>query len=117
MIMKISKEPIDHSGKRMRSCIGLFLTSCFSLGVIALAIHHHDASFQLKGCAICEAKTSLSSTPNMVKAGSPPAMAAVNYCSKEIYFSFFRIEFQHQTPFIVSLLPYPFLNKAPPFIS
>jgi hypothetical protein len=117
MIMKTSKEPNNRSGTRIRRCIGLLLTSCFFLGVVALTMHHHDVSFQLKSCTICKAKTSFSGTLNKVKADLPVAIETVNYCSEEIYFTFSRIEFHHQTPFISSLLPNPFLNKAPPLIS
>ena len=60
MFMKTLKEPNNRSGTRIRRCIGLLLTSCFFLGVVALAMHHHDVSFQLKSCAICKAKTSFS---------------------------------------------------------
>jgi hypothetical protein len=115
--MKTSKGPDNRIGTRIRRCIGLLLTSCFFLGVVALAMHHHDAFFQLKSCAICKAKTSFSSTLNKVKADPPQTMATVNHCSEENYFSFSRIKFHHQTPFISSLLPNPFLNKAPPAIS
>lgn len=117
MIMKSSKELNYRSGTRIRRCIGLLLTSCFFLGVVALAMHHHDAFIQLKSCAICKAKTSFSSTLNKVNADPPLTTATVNHCSEEIYFTFSRIQFHHQTPFLASLLPNPFLNKAPPFIS
>jgi len=115
--MKTSKEPNHRSGTRIRRCIGLLLTSCFFLGVVALAMHHHDAFFQLKSCAICKAKTSFSGTLNKGKADLPVSIETVNHCSEGIYFTFSRIEFHHQTPFIASLLPNLFLNKAPPFIS
>jgi hypothetical protein len=80
-------------------------------------MHHHDAFFQLKNCAICKAKTSFSGTLNKVMADYPPSIAAVNHRSTEIYFSFSQIILDHQTPFIASLLPNPFFNKAPPCIS
>ncbi len=117
MIMKTSKEPNNRIGTRIRRGIGLLLTSCFFLGVVALAMHHHDAFFQLKNCAICKAKTSFSGTLNKVTADHPLSIAMVSHCSEEIYFPFSRIILYHQTPFIASLLPNPFLNKAPPFIS
>lgn len=115
--MKTIREPNNCSGKRIRRCIGLLLTSCFFLGVVALAMHHHDAFFQLKSCAICKAKASFLSTLNKVKADPPLIMATVNHCSEEIYFTFSLMKYRHQIPFIASLLPNPFLNKAPPFIS
>jgi hypothetical protein len=117
MLMKTCREPNHRCGTRIRRFIGLLLTSCFFLGAVALALHHHDAFFQLKRCAICKAKTSFSSTLNKFKADSPLTMAAVNHCSGDIYFTLARITFHHQTPFIASRLPNPFLNKAPPFIS
>jgi hypothetical protein len=117
MIMKTSAEPGYLIGMRIRRCIGLLLTSCFFLGMVALAMHHHDGFFQLKNCAICKAKTSFSSALNKVQADPPLSIATVNQCSEEMYFTFSRIIFLHQTPFIASLLPNPFLNKAPPFIS
>jgi hypothetical protein len=117
MIIKTSGESNNRGGTRIWRCIGLLLTSCFFLGVVSLAMHHHDPIFQLKSCAICKAKTSLSGTINKDKADSPLITATTNRCSEEIYFTFSRIEFHHETPFIASLLPNPFLNKAPPFIS
>jgi hypothetical protein len=97
--------------------MGLFMTSCFFLGAVALAVHHHDAFFQLKGCAVCKAKTSLSSSLNKVKADLPASTETANHSSEAIYFTFSQVKHHHQTPFIASLLPNPFLNKAPPFIS
>jgi hypothetical protein len=116
MIMKTSREPDHRSGKRIRRFIGLLLTSCFFLGIVALAMHHHDALFPLKSCAICKAKTSSAGTLNKAKAEFPAAMEPVSHGSEDIHFTFSRLEFHHQTPFISSLLPNPFLNKAPPFI-
>jgi hypothetical protein len=115
MIIKTSKEPNNRDGTHIWRFIGLFLTSYFFLGVISLAMH--DPIFQLKSCAICKAKTLLSGTLNKDKADSPLTKETVNHCSEEIYFTFSRIEFHHETPFIASLLPNPYLNKAPPFIS
>jgi hypothetical protein len=117
MIMKTSRESNNHIGTRIRRGIGLLLTSCFFLGVVALAMHHHDVFFQLKNCAICKAKTSFSGALNKVTADPASTIATTSYRSEEIYFSFSHIQFHHQTPFIASLLPNPFLNKAPPFIS
>lgn len=115
--MKTIKESDNRNGTHIRRGIILFLTSCFFLGVVALAIHHHDVFFQLKGCGICKAKISFSNTFSKVKADLPTIMAKVNHFSGEINFAFTRIKFCHQAPFIPSLLPNPFLNKAPPFIS
>ena len=98
MIMKTPKEPNNHIGTRIRRCIGLLLTSCFFLGVVALAMHHHDAFFQLKNCAICKAKTSFSGALNKITADHPLSIAIVTHGSEEIYFSFSRIKFHHQTP-------------------
>jgi hypothetical protein len=117
MLMKTSKEPNNHICKHIRRCIGLLLTSCFFLGVVSLAMHHHDIFFQLKSCGICKAKTSISSTINKIKAEPPLTIATVNNCLEDVYFTFSQNKFYHQTPFIASLLPNPFLNKAPPHIS
>jgi hypothetical protein len=115
--MRTYKEPNNHSGTRIRRGIGLLLTSCFFLGVVALAMHHHDVSFQLKSCAICKAKTSFSGTLNKVTADTPITMAILIHCLEDLYFTYSEMNDNHQTPFISSLLPNPFLNKAPPFIS
>jgi hypothetical protein len=97
--------------------VGLLLTSCFFLGVVALAIHHHGAFFKPHKCSICKAKTYFSGTFSKVKADPPPVMAGAAHCSEETYLIFTMVKFHHQTPFISSLSPNPFLNKAPPFIS
>jgi hypothetical protein len=115
--MKTSKELNNRSDTRIRRGIGLLLTSCFFLGVVALAMHHHGVSYQLKSCTICKAKTYSSGTLNKNQADPPLIMAIINHCSEEVYFTYSRIKFHHKTPFIASLLPNPFLNKAPPFIS
>jgi hypothetical protein len=117
MIIKTSKEPLNRDDTRIRKGICLLLTSCFFLGVISLAMHHHDPIFRLKSCTICKAKTSLSGTLNKDNADTPLVMALVNHCPEEIHFTVFRMEFHYRTPFIASLLPNPFLNKAPPLIS
>jgi hypothetical protein len=115
--MKTFREPNNHIGTRIRRGIGLLLTSCFFLGMVALAMHHHDALFQLKKCSICKAKTSISGALNKVTAEHPLLIATVSHCSEEIYFSFSPIIFDYQTPFIVAVLPNPFLNRPPPSIS
>ena len=107
----------DRIGRPARRGIGLLLASCFFLGVIALAMHHHDISFQLKSCAICKAKTVFSATVNQVRADLPVATATASPCPERFYSVDCRIKTHDQTPFIVSLLPNPFLNKAPPAIS
>ncbi len=119
MIMKTSKdnEPGNRIGLRIRRCIGLLLTSCFFLGAIAFAMHHHDAFLQLKNCAICKAKISFSGALSKVTADTLPPTATINHYSAEIHFTFSWLKFRHQTPFIASLLPDLFLNRAPPFIS
>jgi hypothetical protein len=117
MIMKIAKETDNHIGTQIRRCIGLLLTSCFFLGAVAFAMHHNDAVFQLRNCTICKAKASFSGALNKVSADSSLSMATVTHCSGEIYFTFSWLKSRHQTPFIASLLPDLFLNKAPPFIS
>jgi hypothetical protein len=114
MLVKISKEPNNHSGARIRRCIGLLLTLCFFLGVVGLAMHHHSVSFQLKSCSICKAKTYYSGTPNKIKADLPVSIETVNHCSVQNDFTYSRNAFAYQTPFIASLLPNPFSNKAPP---
>jgi hypothetical protein len=117
MIMNITQEPDNRSGSRSQRFISLFLTACFFLGAVALAMHHHDFSFQLRSCDICKAKASFLRTLNNVNADLPVAIESVSHSSEEIYFTFYRITYHHQTPFISSLLPDPLLNKAPPFIS
>jgi hypothetical protein len=112
VIMKTARESGNRNNTRIGRSIVLFLTSCFFLGVVALAMHHHDVFFQLNSCAICKAKASISNAVDL-----PTIMAMVNPSSGEIYFTVTRIHFRHQAPFISSLLPTPFLNKAPPFIS
>jgi hypothetical protein len=115
--MKTFKELINLSGTHIRRGIGLLLSSCFFLGVIALTMHHHDAFFPLKNCAICKAKTSLSSTVNKIKADPPLSIVTVSHRPGAIYRTSSRMSFHYQTPFIASFLPNPFLNKAPPFIA
>jgi hypothetical protein len=117
MVMKIFKDSNNRIGTPLRRFIGLFLTSCFFLGFFALAMHHHDALFQLKSCAICKAKTSYSGALNKINADPPLSIATTSHCSGEIYSTFSRMKPHYQTPFIASLLPSPFSNKAPPFIS
>jgi hypothetical protein len=113
--MKISREPKNRNGTRIRRCIGLLLTSCFFLGVVAFAMHHHNVAFQFKSCTICKAKASFLGTLNKVKADLPVSIETVNHSSAQIYFTFCGIKYFHHKPFISSLLPNPLLNKAPPF--
>jgi hypothetical protein len=101
----------------MQRGLCLFLASCFLLGMVALALHHHDGFFQIKNCVICKAKTSLSGTSNKVKADIPTAITAVSHTSALIYLTISRITLRHEPPFIASLLPNPLLNKDPPFLS
>ena len=117
IIMRTTKESDNRNCKHIGRGIVLLLTSCFLLGVVALAIHHHDVFFQLKSCAICKAKTSIANTFSKVKADLPSIMATVSHFSGDIFFTITQIHFCHQAPFISSLLPNPFLNKAPPLIS
>jgi hypothetical protein len=115
--MKTTRESGNRNNPRIGRGIVLFLTSCFFLGVVALAMHYHDVFFQLNSCALCKAKASISSAFSKVTVDLPTIMATGNPSSGEIYFTVTRIHFRHQAPFISSLLPSPFLNKAPPFIS
>jgi hypothetical protein len=117
MIMKTFKELNNLSGPNIRRGIGLLLSSCFFLGMIALTMHHHDVFFPLKNCAICKAKTTLSGTVNKIKADPPLSIASVSHRPEAIYRTSSRISFHYQTPFIASFLPNPFLNKAPPSIA
>ncbi|MDA8123813.1 MAG: hypothetical protein M0009_01310 [Deltaproteobacteria bacterium] len=103
--------------KASRRGTGLLLAVCFFTGLAALALHHHDISFQLKSCAICKAKTSLSGTLNKVKADFPAATATVQHCPAGFDLTDSRIATNQPKPFIASLSPNPFLNKAPPVIS
>jgi hypothetical protein len=114
--MNITQELDNRSGSRVQRCIGLFLSACFFLGVVAVAMHHHDFSFRLKSCAICKAKTSFLRTLNKINTDLPVSIESVNHSIEEIYFTFFRMTYHHQTPFISSLLANLLLNKAPPFI-
>jgi hypothetical protein len=100
MFIKTSKETINRGGTHMWRCVGLLLTSFFFLGVVSLAMHHHAPIFQLKSCAICKAKTSLSGTLNKDKADSLLITATTSHCSEEIYFTFSRIEFHHTSTMV-----------------
>jgi hypothetical protein len=110
-------QPFQKFHDSIRRGLCLLVSSCFLLGMFALALHHHDGFFQVKNCVICKAKASLSGTISKVKADIPAAIAALSHSSALIYLTFSRISFRHQPLFIASLLPNPFLNKAPPFIS
>lgn len=117
MFMEMVQTFTDRIVRPARRGIGLLLATCFFLGVVALAMHHHDISFQLKGCAICKAKTVFSGTFSKVKADLPAATAAVSHCREGFYFADSRItKNSYRAPFIALLLPNPFLNKAPPAI-
>jgi hypothetical protein len=116
-MMKTFNEPNNSIGTHIQRWTGLVLTACFFLGVLALAMHHHDVFFQLKRCAICKAKASFSGANTTIKADFPLSVATLNHCSDETNCSFFQIKLHRQVPFIVSLLPNPFLNKAPPLAS
>jgi hypothetical protein len=115
--MKLFKEHEHYCDTHIRRWIGLFLASCFFMAVVAFAMHHHDAYFPLKNCAICKAKTSLYGTLNKIKADITLAAAIGNLPLAEVYLTVSRIKYNHQPPFIASLLPNQFLNKAPPFLS
>ena len=80
MITEIVKVLKDSIGRPVRRCIGLLPALFLFLGVVALAMYHHDVSFQLKSCAICKAKTSFSGILNKVKADLPFTTAIVNHC-------------------------------------
>lgn len=109
--------PFQECDDSIQRGLCLFLASCFLLGMVALALHHHDGFSQIKSCVICKTKASLSGTINKVKADLPAAIAAVGHTSALIYLTLPRITLRHEPPFIASLLPNPFLNKAPPFLS
>jgi hypothetical protein len=115
--MKTFQNSNSHVRSRIRRWIGLLLTSCFFLGVVALAMHHHDVFFQLKSCAICKAKTSFQGTSNKITGDPPLSVATASHCPEAIYFTFSRNTFHYQTPFIASLLPNLFLNRAPPSVA
>jgi hypothetical protein len=117
MITEIVKVSTERLVRLFPRCVGLLPVSCFFVGMIALAMHHHEVSFQLKSCGICKAKTFLSATLNRVNADLPLATAAGNLWSEELYFTDFRIKNSQQAPFIASLLTNTFLNKAPPAIT
>jgi len=104
-------------GRPVRRCIGFLLVSCFFLGVVTLAMHHHDVSFQLKDCAICKAKISFPGTFSKIKPDLPLLAAAENHRSGAFNFTNSPIRTNPQRPFIASRLPNPFLNKAPPALS
>ena len=114
--MKTLKSSNNYISTPIQRWTGLLLTSCFFLGVVVLTMHHHDAFFPLKSCAICKAKTSLSSIVKKVTADSLLSIPTICHCS-ESNFNFLRIDFYYQAPFIASFPPSSFLNKAPPSIA
>jgi hypothetical protein len=115
--MKIPKNYNNHVSTRIWRRAALLLTSCFFLGVVALTMHHHNALFQLKSCAICKAKTYLSGAFSKITMDPPLSIALVSHWPEAIYRTFLPINVHYQTPFIDLFLPNTFLNKAPPFIS
>lgn len=116
MLMETIQVFEDRIGRPVVRYIGLLLASCFFLAVVALAMHHHDISFQLKSCAICKAKTSFTGTFNKIKADLPPGMAAADHCPETLYLTCSRIKTTRK-PFITTLAPHLFSNRAPPFVS
>ena len=117
MLRESSKVFGNRIGRPVRRGIGFLLVSCFFLGVAALAMHHHDVSLQLKSCAICKTKTTFWGTSNKIKPDLPLAAAAENHHPGALRLTNSLIKTDPQRPFIASLLPRPFLNKAPPAIS
>ena len=87
------------------------------MGLVALTMHHHDGYFLLKKCAICKAKTSFSGTINKIKADISASAVIESHTAAEVYLTTSRFKNNHPTPFIASLLPNSFFNKAPPFLS
>ena len=115
--MKIFRGYDDHYKTQLRSWIGLFVVSCFFLGMVSLATPLHDTSFLLKSCSICKAQASTSSTRNKIKMDLPLSAATDNQPSWDFYPPLSQIQYNHQTPFIPALLPHAFFNKAPPYLS
>jgi hypothetical protein len=110
-------KPLRKLKDRFKNCMGLLLTVAFFLGVVALALHHHDAFFPLKSCAICKAKASLAGTLSKIKADHPLLTAAVNHDCRGISLAVSWMRFDHQTPFVEPLFFHRLSNKAPPSIS
>lgn len=112
--MNIFRGHDNHFEAHIGRGIGLFLVSCFLMSAVALATPLYDNCFLLKECSICKAKTSFFGTRNKIKADIPLSAAIDDHASWEVYPTLWRIQCDHQAPFIASLLPNPFLNKAPP---
>ncbi len=49
---------------------------CFSTAILAIAYHHHDTSFLLRSCAICNVKSSLSGSSGLSKINKIDAVPA-----------------------------------------
>ncbi|MBP8984310.1 MAG: hypothetical protein KBG12_00970 [Syntrophobacterales bacterium] len=113
--MRVLREHDNHFITPFRSWFGLFLASCFAMGLVALAMHHHDAYFLLKNCAICKAKTSLSATISKIKADISASAVIESHNAADVYLTSSRLKNNHPTPFVVLLLPNSFFNKSPPF--
>jgi hypothetical protein len=118
MLMETTPVFKNRIGRPVRRGVGLLLASCFFLGVVALAMHHHDVSFRLKSCAICNAKTSFSGTFNKIKADLPAGTTATaSLCPEALYFTDSSIKTDSPMPFIAPLLTDAFSNRAPPAVS
>jgi hypothetical protein len=86
----------------------------FFLAVLAIYFHHHDNSFLLRPCSICNVKTSISGTFNKVNIDSAPAVANIPFTLFWIFLCLSGIIFNRKnvfTDFPIALTP---LNKAPP---
>lgn len=59
----------------------IFSLLCFSAAILAVSYHHHDASFLLRSCAICNVKSSLSglSKVNKSDTAAAPAVPVFSY--------------------------------------
>jgi hypothetical protein len=116
--MVAASMPMNHLfHSRLRRGIPLLLALCFLLGAVALALHHHDVLFQLKNCAICKVKTSLTGSFSKVKADLTHVALAVNPASEEICLPVSLLMLGDQEPVAAAHLSAPFFNKAPPRLS
>ncbi len=89
----------------------------FLLAVTAVAYHHHDASFRLPTCSICNVKTSLSggSIKHGIDTANPGAVAAE--AAAGIALPFIGRVSDIQSVSLEFLTPHPHSNRAPPAYS
>lgn len=88
----------------------------FSLGVMSIALHHHDNTFSLPGCFLCKAKTSFTGAINKAKADNIPValVLCLSLAVTSLYVS--GILPIPKVAFIVCQIVETYPNKAPPLI-